>query len=100
MNRTLSLGSTRKPPHPPKKTLVFVIDALDECGSTRSRPNILRALTSTAAHAPLLKIIIISEPEGDMLQCFNRLTPSTQFRYDLTAGGAPEAVSDLHSPIR
>ena len=93
MKTTLFLEFIRKLPRPPGKTLVFVIDALDECGSTQSRPGILNALTSAAAHASWLKVIITSRPEDDIQHCFNGLTPSTHIRYDLNADR--EATSDL-----
>jgi Cdc6-like AAA superfamily ATPase len=66
MNHSLLLELIRKLPRPPKRTLVFVIDAFDECGNSQSRPGILRALTNAAAHAPWLKIIITSRPEVDI----------------------------------
>ena len=93
MKHTLLLEFIRKLPRIPKRTLVFVIDAIDECGSTQSRPDILRALISATTHAPWLKIIITSRPEADIQNCFNALTPSTHFRYDLTAD--KETTSDL-----
>jgi len=93
MKHTLFLNFIRRLPRPPTRTLVFVIDALDECGTTQSRPDILKALTDAAAHAPWLKVIITSRPEVD-IQCF--FTPPTQLlhlRYDLTAD--EETTSDL-----
>ena len=93
MKHTLFLDFIHKLLRSPKKTLVFVIDALDECGSTQSRPDILKALTSAATKTPWLKIIITSRPEGDIQHCFNALTPSTHFRYDLTVDN--ETTSDL-----
>jgi hypothetical protein len=93
MKHTLFLDFIRKLPRFPKRTLVFVIDALDECGSTQSRPDILKALTSAATSTPWLKIIITSRPEGDIQHCFNALGLSTHFRYDLTADR--ETTSDL-----
>jgi len=51
------------PPHLTEHSLVFVIDALDECGDTQSRPDVLKALTDAAALAPWLKIILTSRPE-------------------------------------
>ena len=93
MKHTFFLEFICKLPRPPEKTLVFVIDALDECGSTQSRLGILNALTSSATHALWLKVIITSRPEGDIEHCFNGLTPSTHFQYDLTAD--KEATSDL-----
>jgi len=56
MRPTLLLEFIRKLPRLPKKTLVFVIDALDECGSTQSRPLILDALTKVAEHAPCVGV--------------------------------------------
>jgi hypothetical protein len=56
--------------HPKQHTLVFVIDALDECGNSQSRPAILKVLIDAAALAPWLKIIITSRPEVDIIQCF------------------------------
>jgi len=70
MKHTLFLEFIRELPRLPKKTLVFVIDALDECGSTQSRPGILNTLTTAATHSPWLKIIITSRPEGDIQYCF------------------------------
>jgi hypothetical protein len=93
MKYTLFLDFIRKLPCLPKRTLVFVIDAFDECGSAESRPDVLNALTSAAAHAPWLKIVITSRPEHDIQDCFNALTPSTHLGYDLTAD--KEATSDL-----
>ncbi len=93
MKYTLFLEFIRELPRPPKTTVVFVIDAFDECGSTQSRSNILSALTSAAAHASWLKVIITSRPEVDIQNCFHGLTPSTHFQYDLTAD--KEATSDL-----
>ena len=53
-------------PRLPKKTLVFVIDALDECGSTESRPGILKALTDATTNSAWLKVIITSRQEVDI----------------------------------
>ena len=93
MKHTLLLDFICKLPRLPKRTLVFVIDALDECYSTQDCPDILKALTSAAAHAPWLKIIITSRHKRDIQYCFNALNPSTYCRYDLTANN--EATSDL-----
>ena len=90
MKDTLLLELVRKLPRTPKCTLLFVIDALDECGSSRTRPSILRALTEAATHAPWLKIIITSRPEVDIEHFF---TKSPHLRYDLTADH--ETTSDL-----
>ena len=95
MKHTLFLEFIHKLPHSPNNALVFVIDGLDECGSTQTqnRPEILRALISVAAHVPWLKIIITSRPENDILHCFDAPTSPTHSRYELTAD--EESTSDL-----
>ena len=87
------LGLIRKLPCPAKCTLVFVIDALDQCGDSHTRPGILRALIHAAAHAPWLKIIITSRPEADIHHFFDSLVESPHKRYDLDADN--DAPSDL-----
>ena len=88
----------------PTHNLVFVIDALDECGDNNNRMGILKSLTrsdvlktlmSAAAQAPWLKIIITSRPEADIERYFESLTHSSHVRRDLAADG--EAGSDLRT---
>ena len=93
MNSTLLLELIRNLPRPPKRVLVFVIDAFDECGDSRSRPGILKALTNAAADAPWLKIIVTSRPEIDIHRSFDTLVGSSHERYDLATD--KEAISDL-----
>ena len=93
MNHTLLLELICELPRPPKRTLVFLIDAADECGNDITRPRILRALTDAAAHAPWLKIIITSRPEADIHRLFNASVGSLYERYDLASD--EEATSDL-----
>ena len=93
MKHTLFLDFIRKLPRPPRKPLVFVIDALDECGETRSRPGILQALTGATAEAPWLKVVITSRPEVDIQRFFDGSTQRSHLKYDLTAD--KEATSDL-----
>jgi len=66
-------------------SLVFVIDALDECVDTQRLPDVLKALTDAAALAPWLKIILTSRPEADIQRFFHDLTGSSYSSYDLTA---------------
>ena len=80
--------------HPKQHTLVFVIDAFDECGNRKSRPDILKALIEAATLAPWLKIIITSRPEVDIGQCFLDIPT----KYDLGTDG--EANSDLRTFAR
>ena len=93
MKLSLLLELTRKLPRPPKCPLIFVIDAFDESGDTRSRPDILRALTDAAAQTSWLKMIITSRPEADIHRVFDALAQSSHEQYDLAA--AAEAPSDL-----
>jgi hypothetical protein len=89
MRHTLFLDLIRKLP-PLPKTLVFVIDALDECGSIQSRPDILQTLTGNPALAPWLKVIITSRPEVDIQHFFHG---PTHLKYELTTDKA--TTSDL-----
>jgi hypothetical protein len=82
-------------PRHPRRALVFVIDALDECGDDRSRPVLLRVLNEVAEHAPWLKIIITSRPEGDIERFFNALTRPLYSTYDLATDRA--AGADLRA---
>ena len=95
MQDTLFLEFIRSLPHHlDQHTLVFTIDALDECGSAQSRREILRVLRDATAEAPWLKIIITSRPEVDIIQHFLN-TPAT---YDLGADQA--ATADLRTFAR
>jgi len=94
MKDSLFLDLLHNLPHP-NQSLVFVIDAFDECGDHHSRPALLKLLTSAAASASWLKIIITSRPEADIQKCFDALTPSSYLLYDLAAD--QEAGDDLRS---
>ena len=93
MKHTLFLDFIRTLPRLPKRTLVFVIDALDECGNAHTRPGILSALTGAAVHAPWLRVIVTSRPEVDIQRFFDSPTQLSNLRYDLTAD--KEATYDL-----
>ena len=93
MKHTLILDFIRKLPRLPTKPLVFVIDALDECGGTQNRPAILQALTDATAQAPWLKVIITSRPEFDIQHFFDGPTQLSHLQYDLTLDKG--ATSDL-----
>ena len=83
MKGSTFLDFIRSLPSHPEHALVFVIDALDECGDAQSRPRLLRALTNVAAQAPWLKIIITSRTEVDIQRFFDTLTQSSYVPYDL-----------------
>jgi len=95
MEGALFLGFLDKLPPGPYNPLVFVIDAFDECGDDRSRPALLRLLTSAAASTLWLKIIITSRPEDDIQRVFDRLTHSSYRQYDLAKD--QEASRDLRA---
>jgi len=85
-------------PRHPKHALVFVIDALDECGDNENRPVLLRVLSDAVARAPWLKIIVTSRPEDDIQDFFHRLPRSSYSPYDLAADH--EAEADLQTFAR
>ena len=85
-------------PRHPKHTLVFVVDALDECGDNRSRPALLRILAYAAGQAPWLKIIITSRTEVDIQHFFDTLTQPSYLSYDLAAD--QDANADLRTFAR
>ena len=82
----------------PEHTLVFVIDALDECGDAQSRPRLLDILTNAAAQAPWLKIIVTSRTEVDIQEFFDTLTQSLSLQYDLATD--QDASADLRAFAR
>src|SRR5258706_12044507 len=95
MKGALFLEFIREVRRPPKHALVFVIDALDECGDNRSRPALLNVLTDAAAHAPWLKVIITSRPEADVQRYFKALPRSLYSSQDLATDR--EASVDLRT---
>jgi len=91
MQDTLFLEFIRSiPSHSNPDILVVVIDALDECGNTQSRTDILKVLIDAAALAPWLKVIITSRPEVDITRFLG-----TAAKYDL--GTDQEATDDLQT---
>jgi hypothetical protein len=95
MQDSLFLDLLDNLPKRPTDFLVFVIDALDECGDDRSRLCLLKLLTNATTRASWLKIIITSRPEADIQHFFDRLTHASYLRYDL--GADPEASHDLRT---
>ena len=92
MKGSLFLDFIRSLPRHPEQSLVFVIDALDECGDARTRLGILMVLTNAAVQAPWLKIIITSRIELDIRHFFDALTQSS-YIYDLATD--QDAGADL-----
>jgi len=98
MKDTLLLDFIRSLPQHPNHTLVFVIDAFDECGDARRRPRLLKALTDATVQAPWLKIIVTSRTEVDIQHFFDTLTQSSYFPYDLASD--QDASADLRTFAR
>ena len=91
MRYSLILDLIQLLPCRPEQTLVFVIDALDECGDAKSRPPLLKALTDATTCIPWLRIIITSRPENDIERFFNRLPLSSYSACNLSTD---QAASD------
>jgi len=98
MEGSLFLELIRSLPHHPEHPLVFVIDALDECGDAQSRPRLLEILTDATAQAPWLKIIVTSRPEVDIQDFFDTLAQSSYVPYDLATD--QDASADLQTFTR
>ncbi len=98
MKGSLFLDFIRDLPRQPKHALVFVIDALDECGDDQSRPVLLKVLIDATVHAPWLKIIITSRPEVDIHDFFQVLARSSFSSCDLATDR--ESNADLRTFAR
>jgi hypothetical protein len=98
MNSSFFLDLLHKLPRHPEHTLVFVIDALDECGDCRSRSGILSLLTLAATQPPWLKVIVTSRPEVDIQHAFQALGQSSYSQYDLATD--QKAIVDLRTFAR
>ena len=98
MKECLFLEFTCSLPCHPKNALVFVIDALDECGDDQSRPDLLKGLAQVASRAPWLKIIITSRSEDEIQHFFNGLDRESYWRYDLATD--QDAGTDLQTFAR
>ncbi|KAI5122684.1 hypothetical protein M0805_009737 [Coniferiporia weirii] len=54
----------------PSKSLIFVIDALDECGDSDSRSELAKILLNIANLVPWLRVFITSRPLPELQQVF------------------------------
>ncbi|KAG9124487.1 hypothetical protein FRC07_011466, partial [Ceratobasidium sp. 392] len=54
----------------PTNSLVVVVDALDECGDTKTRKQLLACLRNMAQLRPWLKVIVTSRPDLDIREYF------------------------------
>ena len=98
MKGSLFLDFIRSLPHHPEHTLVFVIDALDECGDARSRTRLLNVLTNAATQVSWLKVIVTSRTEVDIQHFFDTLAQSSYLPYDLATD--QDASADMQAFAR
>ncbi|KAG9087379.1 hypothetical protein FRC06_002578 [Ceratobasidium sp. 370] len=65
----------------PDRTLTIVVDALNECGSVKTRKQLIQYLWDISRAAPWLRLVLTSRPDADVQQCFTCLSPDrfTQF---------------------
>ena len=98
MKGSLFLDFIHSLPHHPDHNLVFVIDALDECGDAETRPRLLKLLIDAAVQAPWLKIIVTSRTEVDIQHFFGTLTQSSYLPCDLATDR--DASADLRTFTR
>ncbi|KAG8792415.1 hypothetical protein FRC12_006188 [Ceratobasidium sp. 428] len=54
----------------PTSTLVIVVDALDECGDTLTRTQLLACLRGMSELEPWLRLIVTSRPDSDIREFF------------------------------
>ncbi|KAG8690889.1 hypothetical protein FRC08_010319, partial [Ceratobasidium sp. 394] len=76
----------------PTRTLVIVIDALDECGDTTTRRQLLGCLRDMAKLVPSLKIIATSRPDADIKDFFVDSYPSWFTGHDLLDHNASDDI--------
>ncbi|QRV82559.1 hypothetical protein RhiJN_10574 [Ceratobasidium sp. AG-Ba] len=70
-------------PEYPEGTVVIVVDALDECGDTTARKQLLLCLHSISQLAPFLRVIITSRPDEDIRAYFKEAESNWYLELDL-----------------
>lgn len=79
------------------RSMLVVIDALDECGTPPARRSLLEILLRLSLLAPWLKVILTSRPESDIEMAFKRFsnTRPTWDYHQRDLLGEPDAESDV-----
>ncbi|KAG8754824.1 POC1 centriolar protein A [Ceratobasidium sp. 428] len=67
----------------PGGNLVIVVDALDECGDTNTRRQLLACLRSLSQLGPWLKLVVTSRPDPDIQQFFKQGRADWFTEYDV-----------------
>lgn len=78
---TIPLSALNKQGNSPHDPLVFVVDALDECGDQSSRSQIANYLCQIAALSDWLKVFVTSRPQLELMRAFS----SSQVSLDLNS---------------
>lgn len=78
---TTPLAAMKNQVNRPDKPLIFVVDALDECGDESSRSQIANCLCQIAALADWLKVFVTSRPQRELVRAFS----SSQVSLDLNS---------------
>ncbi|KAG8718489.1 hypothetical protein FRC09_012598 [Ceratobasidium sp. 395] len=68
----------------PVGLLVVVVDALDECGDTVARRQLLRCLLDLSWRLSWLRILATSRPDPDVQEFFVRVKPRRYVEFDIT----------------
>ncbi|KAG8711267.1 hypothetical protein FRC08_016095 [Ceratobasidium sp. 394] len=76
----------------PKEPLVIVIDALDECGDTDLRRQLLACLRDMSQQIPRLRLIATSRPDADIKDFFVDSHPNWFARCDLFEFNASDDI--------
>lgn len=67
------------------QTIVIIIDALDECGTPRSRKLLLETLTDLIQHIPFIRLVVSSRPERDIRAYFAHNTHVRMHELDISS---------------
>ncbi|KAG8780932.1 hypothetical protein FRC12_022430 [Ceratobasidium sp. 428] len=68
----------------PAGLLVVVVDALDECGDTVARRQLLRCLLDLSRRLSWLRTLVTSRPDPDVQELFARIKPRRYICFDVT----------------
>ncbi|KAG8724238.1 hypothetical protein FRC09_020676 [Ceratobasidium sp. 395] len=68
----------------PAGVLVVVVDALDECGDTVARRQLLTCLLDLSQLVSWLRILVTSRPDPDIQEFFERTEPERYTWFDIT----------------
>lgn len=76
----------------PTRNLVVIVDALDECGNTNTRRQLLVYLHQMSQLVPWLKVIVTSRPDPDILSFFDEADTTGISKRDLYKHDASDNI--------